>query len=191
MAIELASGLSSGNEATMSSAIDGQPGFLIVETNYRVYAYTDNDLYLKIISLFCKMLYRFPKMCVFLITRSSIRKAFQNEISSVLILNFLKSHAHPEMRKRLLENKSLLPMTITDQIRLWEMERDRIKEEEGVLYNQFNSASDFEIIERYAKERNVLLWSSAPKRCIVVAKSAHDDVKRFWKKHRPKGANEN
>jgi len=45
----------------------------------------------------------------------------------------------------------LIPTTISDQIRLWEMERDRITDQEGMLYNQFNSVADFELIEKYAK----------------------------------------
>lgn len=41
LAIELASGLSSdGTSDSERSGSDGQTGFLIVETNYRVYAYT-------------------------------------------------------------------------------------------------------------------------------------------------------
>jgi hypothetical protein len=31
------------------------------------------------------------------------------------------------------------------------MERDRVVDQEGMLYNQFNSANDFELIEKYAK----------------------------------------
>ncbi len=31
------------------------------------------------------------------------------------------------------------------------MERDRIVDQEGMLYNQFNSANDFELIEKFAK----------------------------------------
>jgi len=31
------------------------------------------------------------------------------------------------------------------------MERDRIVDQEGMLYNQFNTANDFELIEKYAK----------------------------------------
>jgi len=190
LAIELASGLQS-TSSTDQRADEIQSGFLIVETNYRVYAYTENDLYLKIIALFAKMLYRFPNMSVGLITRQSIRSALANEISSDLILNFIKSHAHPQMRKRLLENKPLIPTTITDQIRLWEMERERIVDQEGMLYNQFNTPSDFEMIEKYARDHNVLLWSNAQKRCVIVAKSGHEDVKRFWKNQRPKNSNDN
>jgi hypothetical protein len=32
-----------------------------------------------------------------------------------------------------------------------EMERDRIVDQEGMLYNQFNTANDFELIENYAR----------------------------------------
>ena len=86
------------------------------------------------------------------------------------------------------------------------MERDRIVDQEGMLYIQFNSANDFELIEKYAKvisyflfgfiniffqDLNVLLWSSAQKRCIVVSKAGHEEVKRFWKMQRPRTSNEN
>ncbi|CAF0850346.1 unnamed protein product [Rotaria sp. Silwood1] len=191
LAIELASGLSTNGFVDQQYGTDEiQSGFLIVETNYRVYAYTNNDLYLKITALFCKMLYRFPNMSVGLITRQSIRRALSKEISADLILNFLKSHAHPQMRKRLLENKPLIPTTISDQIRLWEMEQDRIIDQEGMLYNQFNTVNDFELIEKYAKDLNVLLWSNAQKRCIIVSKAGHEEVRRFWKMQRPKSSNE-
>jgi transcription initiation factor TFIIH subunit 4 len=87
------------------------------------------------------------------------------------------------------------------------MESDRIVDQEGMLYNQFNSANDFELIEKYAKVKsisllcsgytrlhcqdlNVLLWSSAQKRCVIVSKAGHEEVKRFWKMQRPKNSNE-
>ena len=36
------------------------------------------------------------------------------------------------------------------------MERDRVVDQEGMLYNQFNSVNDFELIEKYAKVRRGL-----------------------------------
>jgi transcription initiation factor TFIIH subunit 4 len=33
-------------------------GFLVVETNYRIYAYTNSDLQVALIGLFAEMLYR-------------------------------------------------------------------------------------------------------------------------------------
>ena len=47
----------------------------------------------------------------------------------------------------------ILPPTITDQIRLWELERDRFKFNDGYLYNQFLSDFDFSMLRDYAKVR--------------------------------------
>ena len=33
-------------------------GYIVVETNYRVYAYTDSNLQVALLALFCEMLYR-------------------------------------------------------------------------------------------------------------------------------------
>ena len=63
------------------------------------------------------------------------------------IINYLKTHAHPEM----LKESPVLPPTVTDQIRLWQHERDRFKFSEGVLYNQFLSQNDFELLRNYAR----------------------------------------
>ena len=53
----------------------------------------------------------------------------------------------------LLQNP-VVPPTITDQIRLWELERNRFKFTDGVLYSQFLSQGDFELLRDYAKVMN-------------------------------------
>lgn len=45
----------------------------------------------------------------------------------------------------------ILPPTLTDQIRLWELERDRFLFQEGCLYEQFSRNTDFEMVRDYAK----------------------------------------
>ena len=69
------------------------------------------------------------------------------------------------------------------QIMLWETERNRFTFTEGVLYNQFLSVADFEVVKHYAENLGVLIWSSAQNRTIVVTKQGHDPVKKFWKQH--------
>ncbi|XP_013780576.1 general transcription factor IIH subunit 4-like [Limulus polyphemus] len=71
-----------------------------------------------------------------------------------------------------------------DQIRLWEVERDRFNFKEGVLYSQFLSQNDFELLRNYARDLGVLVWDNSSKRVMVVSRAGHDDVKRFWKRHR-------
>ncbi|XP_076454967.1 general transcription factor IIH subunit 4-like [Babylonia areolata] len=174
LAINIASGLKS------ASADAHRPGFIVAETNYRIYAYTDSQLQVALLALFCEMLYRFPNMAVANLTRDSVRAALARGITAEQILNYLRSHAHPEMLKK----TPVIPPTITDQIRLWELERDRLTFTDGVLYNQFLSQSDFEMLRNYAKEMDLLVWELPEKRVMVVTKDGHDAVKRFWKRQR-------
>lgn len=155
-------------------------GYVMLETNYRVYAYTDSSLKVALLALFCKMLYRFPNVVVAVLSRDSVRTALSIGITAQQIINYLQLHAHPEMLKQ----TPVLPPTVTDQIRLWELERDRFKFSDGVLYNQFLSQTDFELLRDYARDLGVLVWDNSASRNMVVTKEGHDDVKRFWKRHR-------
>lgn len=108
-------------------------------------------------------------------TRESIQMAVSHGISAEQILHYLRSNAHPDM----LKTSPILPQTLEDQIRLWEMERDRLVYQEGVLYNQFLSQQDFELLRDYAQELQALMWQNEAKRYMVVNKLAHDQVKKF------------
>lgn len=174
LAINLASGQSD------FTSVGKNTGYLMVETNYRVYAYTDSPLQVALVALFCEMLYRFPTFSVGNLTRVSVRDALIRGITADQIISFLKTHAHPKMTK----NTPVIPSTVTDQVRLWELERDRFKFMEGVLYDQFLSQNDFELLRDYAKDLGVLLWDNAIKRVMVVTKGGHDDVKRYWKRQK-------
>ncbi|EEB87813.1 hypothetical protein MPER_14683, partial [Moniliophthora perniciosa FA553] len=64
-----------------------QQGFIVLETNYRVYAYTGsfslhNPLQTAILHLFVSLKYRFPNLVVGSITRESVKKALSNGISA-------------------------------------------------------------------------------------------------------------
>lgn len=52
-------------------------GFLIVETNFRVFAYTNSDLQIAILSTFSELNCRFENVSIGLITRESVRRALQ------------------------------------------------------------------------------------------------------------------
>jgi transcription initiation factor TFIIH subunit 4 len=176
LAVNFASGTSSSPETSISP----HERFLVVETNYRVYAYTDSPLQLALVALFCEMAYKLPGMAVGIITRESIGQALMNGITSKQIVSFLRTRAHSEMTK----NTPIMPPGITDQIRLWELERDRLQFTDGVLYNQFLSHSDFQTLRDYAADLGVLLWANSVKRYIVVSRAGHDEVKRFWKRQK-------
>ncbi|XP_077511118.1 general transcription factor IIH subunit 4 marionette [Amblyomma americanum] len=174
LAINLASGL---KETSLRSY---EAGYIMVETNYRVYAYTNSQLQVALLALFCELLYRFPNLVVARLTRESVRQALRSGITSNQIIKFLRMYAHPEALKR----TPVIPATIMDQLRLWELERDRFVFREGVLYSQFISQSDFQLLRNYASDLGVLIWDNPSKRVMVVNRNGHDEVKRFWKRHR-------
>nr|CAG4646190.1 EOG090X04KD [Macrothrix elegans] len=183
LALDIAAGpKKSVNSLNLSSS--HSTGYIIVETNYRVYAYTDSSLQVALIALFCELMYRFPNLVVGIITRESIRQALKSGITAEQIVSFLRQHAHPECYKE----PPVLPPTIADQIKLWAIERDRFIYKEGVLYSQFDSTADFEILKNYAQERGVLVWHNTNGRKMVVTKTGHDEVKKFWKRHSKGGA---
>ncbi|KAH8860067.1 General transcription factor IIH subunit 4 [Schistosoma japonicum] len=167
--------------AQISVSSSSDVGYILLETNFRLYAYTDSPLRTALLSLFSKIRARFPNLVVADITRDSVREALIRGITANQILSFLTSNAHPDM---LLSNP-ILPPTLTDQIRLWELERDRFVFQEGCLYEHFSRNTDFELVRDYAKNIGVLLWENPERRLMVVSKSGHEDVRKFWKHKRP------
>lgn len=164
----------SSTEVALSSTA-GPQGFIILETNYRVYAYTNNPLQTAVLHLFVTMKYRFPNLVVGMLTRESVRKALSNGITADQIISYLVAHAHPQMRK----NNPLLPVTVQDQIRLWELERNRLKSAEGFLYKDFASQADYEYVLAYAKQLGVVLWESPAKRSFFGTLEGHANIRGF------------
>ncbi|KAL4915197.1 transcription factor Tfb2-domain-containing protein [Aspergillus aurantiobrunneus] len=185
------SALSNPIAGTLSDPSGGdsnQPGsgFIIIETNYRLYAYTSSPLQISLIALFTTLKYRFPNLVTGKITRQSIRRAIEMGITADQIISYLATHAHPQMRKhnvsRSTSNQagippSVLPPTVVDQIRLWQLERDRVRATAGFLFKDFVSLAEYEAPCRYAEEIGVLIWKSDRKRMFFVTR--HEQVAAF------------
>jgi len=150
-------------------------GFIILETNYRLYAYTDNPLQTAVLNIFVTLKSRFPNLVVGTVTRDSVKKALSNGITADQIIKYLTAHAHPQMRK----NNPLIPVTVQDQIRLWELERNRLKSQEGYLYTSFASQADYDLVLRYAKQLGVVLWENTQKRCFFASLEGHSNIRGF------------
>uniref|UniRef100_A0A8C9YI02 General transcription factor IIH subunit 4 n=1 Tax=Sander lucioperca TaxID=283035 RepID=A0A8C9YI02_SANLU len=161
---------------TLAAGVTTNTGFIVVETNYRIYAYTDSELQIALVALFSEMLYRFPNVVVAQVTRESVQQAIANGITAQQVLNYCTHNV--------LLWTPVLPPTITDQIRLWELERDRLRFSEGVLYNQFLSQVDFEVLRDRAQGLGCLVWQDAAHRVMVVSPQGHSEVKRFWKRQK-------
>ncbi|ALC44716.1 mrn [Drosophila busckii] len=189
----LALNVTNKNGAEASTTADEERmqerGYIVVETNYRVYAYTDSPLQVAVLGLFTELLYRFPNLVVGVLTRDSVRQALRGGITAEQIVSYLEQYAHPNMKlvESAIQSKSCLPPTVVDQIKLWELERNRFTYTEGVVYNHFLSQNDFVTLRDYAQSIHMLVWQNERTRTMVVQKNGHDDVKRYWKKYSKSG----
>jgi len=78
----------------------------------------------------------------------------------------------------------MIPVTVQDQIRLWELEKNRMKSDSGFLYTSFQSQADYEYVLNYAKELGVVLWESSAKRCFFAHEEGHSNIKSFIERRR-------
>ncbi|EFP94080.2 uncharacterized protein PGTG_19983 [Puccinia graminis f. sp. tritici CRL 75-36-700-3] len=153
-------------------------GFLVLETNYRIYAYTSNPLQIAVLNLFLSLRYRFPNLVVGAVTRESIKSALSNGITADQVIMYLHTHAHPQMRKL----EPLLPPTVVDQIRLWELEKNRIRAQEGYLYEDFKSAAEYDSVIQYSRKLGIVLWEHAGLRKLFVGYDGHLTLREFFRR---------
>ncbi|MCO5547544.1 hypothetical protein L7F22_000994 [Adiantum nelumboides] len=77
------------NLATSLSDVAGRyqsEGFIILETNFRLYAYTSSKLQIQILRLFARIEYLLPNLTVGTLNRESIQTAFASGISAEQLL---------------------------------------------------------------------------------------------------------
>ncbi|KAI9715177.1 MAG: hypothetical protein M1812_006156 [Candelaria pacifica] len=167
--------VSAGFDSALRSG-DGK-GFIVIETNYRIYAYTSSPLQIAVLALFARLSTRYPNMVSGRISRESIRRAISTGITSDQIITYLTTHAHPQMRK----NTPILPPTVVDQIRLWQIEGERMKSTVGLLFKDFASLEEYMAPCLYAEEIGVLVWKNESKRMFFVTR--HEQVASFLKRN--------
>jgi transcription initiation factor TFIIH subunit 4 len=169
-------------DASVRAAAEAEK-FVIVETNFRVYAYDASDIKVALLTLFVDLLYRLPHMTVGVLTRESVQRALDRGISAQQIVHFLQVHAHAEMFTNIANDHFPLPRTVGDQIYLWELERSRLHSEPGVLYRGFPSPADYEAVKEHARTAlRVLLWCDDVQCALAVAAAGHADILAFWRR---------
>lgn len=161
-----------------SNTTAGGKGFIIVETNYRLYAYTSSPLQISLLNLFVSLKARFPNLVTGKITKGSIQRAVEAGITADQIVEYLQSHAHPQMKKNAVAKgfsaEKPLPPTVADQIRLWQLAGDRISATPGFLFRDFGEGDMgrgyYDKYWKYASEIGVLVWKSDKKQMFFASR---------------------
>ncbi|XP_042499165.1 general transcription and DNA repair factor IIH subunit TFB2 isoform X2 [Macadamia integrifolia] len=127
--------LATNLSVSLSDSSSRKQGFIVVETNFRLYAYSSSKLHCEILRLFSRVEYQLPNLIVGAITKESLYSAFQNGITAEQIISFLQQNAHP----RVAERTPSIPENVTDQIRLWETDMNRVETTPAHFYDEFPS----------------------------------------------------
>ncbi|PIO67946.1 hypothetical protein TELCIR_10288 [Teladorsagia circumcincta] len=165
--INLCSSVSDEENVGVSRRLDERrSGNIIVETNFRLYAYTSSSLQLAILSTFTEMTYRFHDMSV--------------GITASQIISFLRANAHQQCISTG-GPLNCLPVTVSDQIRLWEDERRRLTFTDATLYSTFEGDSEFIGVRDFSMREGILLWADSDKKLVIVSDEGHEKVRGWWK----------
>jgi transcription initiation factor TFIIH subunit 4 len=149
-----------------SSAMSpSRKGYIILETNHRLYAYTSSPLQIAVLDLFVKLNTRFPNLVSGKLTKDSVQRAIAHGITSDQIISYLSTNAHPQMQK----TTPVLPPTVVDQIRLWQIEGDRMKTTGGFLLKNFSNGQEYQETAKYADSLGVLVWKNDAKQLFFAS----------------------
>uniref|UniRef100_A0A1D1XCG7 RNA polymerase II transcription factor B subunit 2 n=2 Tax=Anthurium amnicola TaxID=1678845 RepID=A0A1D1XCG7_9ARAE len=170
--------LAANLSTSLSDSSSRKEGFVVVETNFRMYAYSSSRLHCEILRLFSRIEYQLPNLIVGAITKESLYNAFENGITAEQIISFLQQNAHP----RVAENTPAVPENVTDQIRLWETDRNRVDMLPSHLYQDFPTKEMFEAACDFAREIGGFLWEDSKKMRLIVRGESHQDMRDFLKR---------
>lgn len=190
----------SASSSTASANIENA-GSIIIETNFKLYAYTNSPLQIAVLNLFVHLKSRFANLVTGQITRESVRNALLNGITADQMIAYLETHAHPQLRKtaeEVYEKKiqydantnekfHLIQPNITDQIKLWQLELDRILTWDGYLFTDFATEEEYQVLQKYAEEIGVQLWCDHQKKKFFVTKEGNAQVIAYANRKLRKG----
>lgn len=167
-------------------------GSIIIETNYRLYAYTSSPLQIAVLALFAQLNMRFAGMVTGRLTRDSIRRAIGYGITADQIISYLAAHAHEQMGRAAAtttassstgggaaSSRPVLPPTVVDQIRLWQLENERMRATGGFLFKDFDSPQEYQALVGYADEIGVLVWRGDRRQMFFASK--HEQLRDYLK----------
>lgn len=176
-------------------------GHIVVETNYRIYAYTKCPLEMAIISLFARIRGRFPNLIHGALTGPSVQAAYEQGITATQLVEYINSNFHhpnasanvssgDEKRNTNVFKSSddnsgarnnRLPAVVEDQLHLWEHDLCRLKKRPSYLYQHFSDETMFLRVVDEANRLGAGVYVNRAKRLLIVDEGSHDAIKAFIK----------
>ncbi|KAI5168310.1 transcription initiation factor TFIIH subunit 4 [Pancytospora epiphaga] len=144
--------------------------YIFLETNFKIYAYTNKDYEKNILNLFSRTIYTLPNLVKAQLDEESVVSAYYKGITAGQILKYLREFAYT------------VPSSVANQILIWENRQHRVTTASGVLYSDFLHMSDYLQVLRFLERNNALLLKDESKRIIVGTEETHFQVTEILKK---------
>ena len=106
---------------------------IIVETDFKIYAYSNNSEYLEaLLDLFTEIKFKMPTLLVCSLEEEKIREVYKTGIKPEQILSYLNGNTHKEVRKSRIQNMteeeireietsySFIPENVVEQLIIWQ-----------------------------------------------------------------------
>lgn len=141
--------------------------FLYIESNFKIYAYTESKFDICILDMFCLPVAVLPDMIAYRLTEDSVSMALAKKITAKQIVHYLKAKCRE------------CSTNVLEMIEIWESRKKRILKQSGILLHNFMSLVDFNRIVTFAKNHKYLIEHFDNKRMIVVKEEGIDEIKEY------------
>jgi transcription initiation factor TFIIH subunit 4 len=102
------------------SELFASEGWILIDTNFKITAYTSSDLHVALLNKFAIITYQMPGFTSAYISPNSFRQALDDGTSLNDILNFLRVNLSPL-------GGGTIPANVEYQFHVWQKQRDRIQ----------------------------------------------------------------
>uniref|UniRef100_A0A0G4FNU3 General transcription factor IIH subunit 4 n=1 Tax=Chromera velia CCMP2878 TaxID=1169474 RepID=A0A0G4FNU3_9ALVE len=132
---------------------------LVVETNFKIYAYTSSPVQVGLLKHFCEVHTTLGSMVICLLSRVSCARAFRQKVTAAQIIRFLQTHAHSAVleRQRMNPPRPIIPPNVVTQLKIWEKETKRLEPICGSVVKSFYSWAHFADALRWAMDHQCLV----------------------------------
>lgn len=120
--------------------------WLLLDSNFKVTAYTSNPVHIKLLQLFSFVTYSMPGFTSAFISPDSFSRAIQkgttfNDIVSFLNSNLIQTIGNGE-----------IPKNVQRQFKVWEQQRNRLMFQADCILRKFHNREDAELAANAASE---------------------------------------
>ena len=123
---------------------------VIVETNFKVYAYTTSILDKLLLNQFLLTEDSMPNMAIGKIRREEVVRAFGKGITPDQIISYLEEHLHSH-------TLSKIPINVHDQLVMWWQDEHPLEAKQVTKIDQFDNEEQFQTWKSFAEEEGLLV----------------------------------